>query len=372
MRILLVSRTYWPSLDGTAEVVRTLAEHFARTGHEVHVVTGTRPGETSGMEEINGVKVHTMCISGSLMTSLTGRIDEYQSFVLNNPWDIIHIHGGQTWTIDAVLSIAGEIESKLIFTPHASPSFGHPEWSAYYESLFENLAANFSCTTILSAKNPLVFGLLQYGIHHVVIGNGVNVEAIQANDYSVRDRWGFSESPWVVNVGNHTPVKGHNNIYHLAHLNKEINFSIIGNSYPAEKFNLGRYGVQGGCYYSCALAGQLIPNLFMHQHLKRDEVIAAIRQSDIFILPSTTEAFPLVILEAMSAGTPWIGFDVGNLRELDGGIVVSDRQSMQAALVRLLDDPAERRLLGDRGIRFVKLHHDWPIILKQYEELYYK
>ncbi|WP_084542929.1 glycosyltransferase family 4 protein [Deinococcus murrayi] len=371
MRILLASRTYWPSLDGTAEVVRTLAEHLSRSGHEVHVVTSERPGVQARIEEVNGVTVHKLSIAGNQMTALTGEVAAYQSLILENSWDVVHIHGGQMWTIDAVIPIAERIRSKLIFTPHGSPAFGNPEWSAYYERLFAALAAYFHCTTLLSASSPFAIGLLQNEIQHAVIGNGVDVAGIDSSQQSVRASWGFSTSPWVVNVGNHAPVKGHKMIHALARASKKANFSIVGNSYPAEKYGLGRYGVQGGCYYSCSVAARLIPNLFLHQHLKRFEVLAAIKEADVFILPSTTEAFPLVILEAMAAGTPWVGFDVGNLRELKGGIVVSGVKPMQDMLADLLANPEQRGQLGREGKEFVAKNYDWPIILAKYEEIYH-
>lgn len=371
MRILMASRTYWPSLDGTAEVVRTLAEHLSRSGHEVHVVTAERPGVQDRIEEVNGVTVHKLSIAGNQITSLTGEVSAYQSLILENSWDIVHIHGGQMWTIDAVFPIVEQIRSKLIFTPHGSPAFGSLEWSAYYAELFKALAAHFYCTTLLSASSPFAIGILQNNIRYSVIGNGVDVARIDSIQQSVRANWGFSASPWVVNVGNHAPVKGHATIRALARANRETNFSIVGNSYPAEKYALGRYGVQGGCYYSCSVAARVIPNLFLHQHLKRLEVLAAIKESDVFILPSTTEAFPLVILEAMAAGTPWVGFDVGNLKELKGGVVVGGVESMQSTLTELLEDPARKEKLSREGREFVAKNYNWPIILAKYEEIYH-
>jgi len=74
--------------------------------------------------------------------------------------------------------------------------------------------------------------------------------------------------------------------------------------------------------------------------------LLAYSSASIFVLPSWTEAFPLVIPEAMAAGLPVVVTSVGAIRDfvVDGedGFVVPPRDpaALTAAVNRLLDDPA--------------------------------
>jgi glycosyltransferase involved in cell wall biosynthesis len=77
--------------------------------------------------------------------------------------------------------------------------------------------------------------------------------------------------------------------------------------------------------------------------------------SQIFILATKFEAFPISILEAMRAGLPVVTTDVGGIAEAVGhqetGVLVpaGDRSALRDALGRLITEPALRSKLGDAG-----------------------
>lgn len=75
----------------------------------------------------------------------------------------------------------------------------------------------------------------------------------------------------------------------------------------------------------------------------RDDVAALLGLADILILPSTSDAMPMTVLEAMAAGVPVVASDVGDIAATvgDGGICVpaGDAAAFAAACERLLGDP---------------------------------
>jgi L-malate glycosyltransferase len=98
--------------------------------------------------------------------------------------------------------------------------------------------------------------------------------------------------------------------------------------------------------------------------------------ADLFLLPSQTESFGLVALEAMACEVPVIATRVGGLPEvvLEGetGFLfeVGDVQGMAEAAVRVLNDTQERERIGRRGREIALANFTTEKIIPQYEALY--
>ncbi|MCG6118440.1 MAG: glycosyltransferase [Aquimonas sp.] len=88
---------------------------------------------------------------------------------------------------------------------------------------------------------------------------------------------------------------------------------------------------------------------------ERDDTGALMAAADLLVLPSREEGLSNVLLEAMAAGLPVLASDAGGSPELveDGvcGLLFrsGDLDALVAALRRLLEDPALRRLMGAEG-----------------------
>jgi len=107
-----------------------------------------------------------------------------------------------------------------------------------------------------------------------------------------------------------------------------------------------------------------------------DEVAPVLKAADLLLLPSETESFGLVALEAMASGVPVVASDVGGLPEVvEHGVSgylapVGDVQAMASYSLEILGDCAgARRFARAARKRAVDLF-DYRNIVPQYEAVY--
>ena len=97
--------------------------------------------------------------------------------------------------------------------------------------------------------------------------------------------------------------------------------------------------------------------------------------ADLFILPSVSqsEAFGMVLLEAMASGVPVLASDLPGVRTVarDGGVVVppNDSQALAEAIYGFFSDSKSMSL--SNSVRVVaEEKYSWPVIVKQLDEVY--
>ena len=97
--------------------------------------------------------------------------------------------------------------------------------------------------------------------------------------------------------------------------------------------------------------------------------------SDLYVLPSVNEPYPMSVLEAMSTGLPVVVTDTCGLaetvRRTGSGTVVDDsQQHLEAALAELLADPQLRRRRGEAARETIAREYGMDAVLERLLEAY--
>jgi len=373
MTVLQASHSYRPESTGVAEVVARVSQRLSQQGHKVHIATARPPG-ASQTETIDGVAIHRFRVEGNAVTGIRGEARRYAEFVTTFPADVLSVHCAQAWPLDALLPCLAKVRAAKVFVSHGFSALHNPAYDEYFGRLAQSLREMDRVVTLSSLLEEVPF-CAQHGLPPpVTIPNGVDLLEIGAPPRDVRGRWGIGERPWVVSVSSHSPVKGHDALFDVVGRVRAVLpavcGTIIGGNHPAARWGLGRLGVKGGCWYHCRLRTLGARGVELRWGVPRPEVVSAIQEADVVIVTSRREASPIVPLESMAAGTPWVSFDVGCVREYHGGMVVPTRQAMVEAVVGLLQSPEERRRLGAQGRQRAEEGHNWDVIARAYEAVY--
>jgi len=340
-------------------------------GHEVHVATASHP-RAAREETAEGVFVHRFRVHGNAVTGLRGDVRGYSEFVTTRSWDVVIMHCAQAWTTDVLLPSLGELSCAKIFVGHGLSALKDPSYRRYFGSLALSLRL---CQRVfaLSALLEEPDFCRQYGIPEpVIVPNGVDLKEWAESPSDVRTAWNIGCAPWILALSNHSTVKQHHVFFRVFNEIRKVlptaKGTIVGGHYPAARWNLGRFGIKGGCWYGCRARQFSHPAVSLRWKEPRKLVVSAVQKADVVLVTSSREASPLVVLECMAAGTPWVSLDVGCVRENSGGVVVSSAEEMASVAVELLNDPQRREQLAHGGREAAVERHNWDRIAELYEK----
>jgi glycosyltransferase involved in cell wall biosynthesis len=108
----------------------------------------------------------------------------------------------------------------------------------------------------------------------------------------------------------------------------------------------------------------------------RDDIPAILEATDLFVLPSRSEAFPNSVLEAMAAALPIVTTRVGGLRELVDhgrtGLLVppDDPRALADAIASLVECPDRSAALGRAARRHVESRYSFDRMVARFEHVY--
>lgn len=127
-------------------------------------------------------------------------------------------------------------------------------------------------------------------------------------------------------------------------------------------------GNQLGSYVADYVAAhQLQDHVVLVGAVPHEQVKVWMRFGDAFILPSHSEGTPTVLFESLFVGTPSIFTRVGGVGDVvtdnETALVIPPRSvpAIEAAVARLMDDPALRRRLSDAGHALIRDQFTWAL-----------
>lgn len=202
------------------------------------------------------------------------------------------------------------------------------------------------------------------------IPNGINTKQFSSAPQAaqqIRRTFGLENGSKLIGmIGRFDPLKNHEGFFkyaeQLSAATKNVHFLLAGAN------------VDSNNQFITSLVEK--HHLRQHMHLLgiRSDIPALMSAIDLLVLPSLSEAFPNVLLEAMACNTPCISFDVGDAADIigDSGVVIAkyDIEQMTAATLAILADNEKRYELGVAARHRIETLYSIENVTRQYINLY--
>ena len=386
MEVAFFTDSYPPVRDGVAAVTGGLARTLSRLGHTVRVYAPNfKPGPPS--EEIrNGVtirRVRTVPVPlygqyrwpiwpFGLLRSDRGVKDA----------DVIHLHTPGLLGTMAFLASRRFPPALGRNVPHEHPGdAGERPGEVPRADVLPGRrvvqprhvleVADVATAPSEAARDSLLYGAKKPFHHPVeVIPNGIDVERFRP-DTPVPDwraRCGLPSAPLVTYLGRLTVDKGVHRFLDAVEtaIPHTDLVAIVGGLGPEE----------GRVRERLAADPQLAARVRYVGPVAETEKAALLSQSDLFVLPSTSDTSSVALLEAMACGTPVIAPFSGGASEIveDGvtgwRVAVTDPGALVTSLQRILDETEIRRKVGAQAADFVRQTASLETMARRFISLY--
>lgn len=334
--------TCYPVYGGSGVVATELGLELSRRGHEVHFITYAQPFRLPYFVEnvfYHEVEMPSYPLFEYPPYSLALAV-AMQDTAARVGLDIVHAHyavphATSAWIAREMLEERGDPPVKIVTTLHGTditlvgrdPSFRPITRLSILRSDGVTAVSEF-----LRDETERVFGIDRSRIE--VIPNFVDLERYnRENQPCHRGKLAPEGEKLIMHISNFRPVKRVEDVVNA--------FARIANRMPARLVLIGDGPDRGRAQQTAALAGVKDRVLFVG---KQESVAELLSCADLFMLPSETEAFGLVALEAMSCGVPVVATDVGGIPEVvtdgvNGRLVpVGDVRALAEAGLDLLQD----------------------------------
>ncbi|NTU68735.1 MAG: glycosyltransferase family 1 protein [Chlorobiaceae bacterium] len=349
MKIAIYSGSYVKDKDGAVRSIYQLVSSMKKAGHEVAVWSPDTPLPDGGSQDVHRVpSIPVPVYPDYRLGFCSGRTErELDGF---SP-DIIHIS-----TPDIVGHRFLRYARKRGLPVASAFHTDFPSYFSYYHLGFaEKYAWDYlvkfynSCDVVLAPNDVIRAKLIAKGIGKVELwSRGVDKALFDPSRRSdaLRRTWGAEEKTVFVYAGRFVLYKDVETVIGIYRrfmdegLGDRVKFVMIGSG-PAEAQMRSR---MPEAVFTGYLTGPALPEAYA--------------SGDVFLFPSTTEAFCNVVLEALASGLPSVVSDVGGCMDLvrrsGAGFVANagDIDGYHDACLQLMQDRAVYDSMRALGLEF--------------------
>ncbi|MFY9717474.1 MAG: glycosyltransferase [Thermoplasmata archaeon] len=386
MEIVFFTDSYDPMHDGVAAVTGGLARTIARLGHRVRVFTSdTKVGAPSREEVVGGVTVRRI---RSVPVPLYGQY-RWPVFPFSlireangvRDADVVHLHTPGPIGSMGFLS-SRRFHRPLIGTFHTNiremresvpqkflvPTFFRIAW---WYNLGTYLRCDLATAPSAAARDALVGSSRKPFRHPVeVVPNGIDTDlfrpGVRVPDW--RTRCGLADHPLLTYLGRLTVDKGvHRFLDAVASVARtEEVVAIVGGTGPEELAVRARIAGDPDLASRVRYVGPVAET----------EKAALLGQTDLFVLPSTSDTSSVALLEAMACGATVVAPSSGGAAEVveddrtGRRVDVVDPAALSAAVRALVAATDERRRLSIGASRWAHDHASLEAMARRFITLY--
>ncbi|MGE0553306.1 MAG: glycosyltransferase family 4 protein [Gemmatimonadales bacterium] len=349
MRIALFTEVYWPMVSGVSLTLTKTVEALLAAGHQVWVYAPRYPLPDGAhpRDEVHGVSGKPLFLSPEVRwgrPSFPGIAGELEVFAP----DVIHL--ATEWAMGSVgRRVARTLGVPVVASAHTdyeryadryrlgwatAPGWSYLRW--FYRAAHVVLAPTERYRRRLVARRVGPTGIWGRGVDPIAFHPGRRSEGY-------RRQLGLGPDDLLVAaVGRLAPEKGLEELLDA--------WARIAPRHPTAHLALTGSGT-----LEPRIRRRGLPRLHL-TGVRRDRALAeAYASADCFVMPSATETFGNVTLEAMASGLPVLAARAGGVLEfgVHGAnawlVEPRDAGALADGLDRLLADPALRRHLGRAG-----------------------
>ena len=344
---LSIAVVCYPGLGGSGVIASELARGLAQRGHRVIVLATAMPERL----KVNGVRFEEIVVPCSPVFETA----PYGLAVANHlihlarreAIDLVHFHYAIPHAASALLAarVLGAAAPAMIVTLHGTDVTRLGPHPSLNPATAFALAACDGVTTpsqYLRREAVTCFDLTEDRIE--VISNFVDVDRFTPP--AQRDRralaalfGGSADGPILFHVSNLRPIKRPHDLVDIVTRLRDVRARMVVVGEGPERVSVEARAREVGVADAMRFLG------------RRDDFEGLLAHADGFVLPSESESFGVAALEALAAGVPVFGYQVGGLPEVvtpeTGTLVpVGDVAALAAAIV---DGLRTRDALGRAG-----------------------